>query len=211
MHRLLPIATLALACGLSGCRNLDYLFHLGAPIQTTTVEAECDELANHSVAIVVFADQKVLYEHADAPLTLSAVIGAKLEEHVEKVSLIDPRRIVRYQRENVHWDSIDRTKLGKAFNVQYVLFVTLVEYTTREPGAMNLFRGRITADAAVYQTSLPENKARRWHAQGLRTVFPETEPGKVGDNDRRIRRETELRFAEMLARRFYKHKVTESP
>lgn len=211
MPRLLQIAMLTLACSLPGCRQLGYILHLFLPVPKKTVKAECDALANHNVAIVIFADQKVLYEHGDAPLTLSAVIGAELRKRVEKVTLIDPRRIVKYQRENIYWDSLDRTKLGKVFDADHVLYVTLVEYATRERGALNLFRGRITAEAAIYQTSLPERQACLWRAKDLHAVYPEKEPGKVGDSDTRIRLETERRFAELLVKRFYKHEVIENP
>jgi hypothetical protein len=83
-----------------------------------------------------------------------------------------------------------------------------VEYGTREPGSLNLYRGRINAQASLYKTSLDERKARLWRGKAIRVVYPEHDPtGLLRENDRSVRDKTEAIFADKLAKRFYDHKV----
>jgi len=199
---------LAAACG--GCtsdqlRYLAYLFSPGS--QTETVKAEFPDLPGHTVAVVIYGGENVLYEYPYAPLRLSRRIEAELTEHVKKVKLVDSAAVLKYQEENIHWDTMDKTELGKLFNADYVLFVSLMEYTTREPNSVSLCRGRITAEASMYQTSLPEPQARVWNTASISTVFPEAAPtGLLPSEARRILDETERRFVDALVKKFYQHK-----
>ena len=102
--------------------------------------------------------------------------------------------------------------LGRAFGADYVLHVVLEEYTMREPGSINLYRGRIVAQASVYETALPEDEARLWSGGDLRVLYPLHAPtGEPGQDDSKIRYETEKRFATLLASKFYKHEIPKSP
>jgi len=194
----------------AGCNAVGYLLYLVAPQRTETVQAEFSDLDGHRVAIVIFADQQVLYEHPFVRLTLSSAIGAELQRHLKNVELVDPVRVIRYQDERLDWDAMEKTKLGRDLGADRVLYVALVEYTTREAGSLQLFRGRIYAQASLYDVSLDEPESRIWHCPEIRLTYPPNSPvGVVGDDDRAIRAETERRFAEALVRKFRKHEVPE--
>lgn len=213
MARKLLIPVLLLAVAMTGCEGVAYFLYLFAPPEPVkTVKAEFAGLAGHNVAIVIYADEKVQLEYPYARLRVASMIAAELRKRIKNIKVIDPRRVVRYQHENIHWDEMDKTKLGKRFGADYALYVTLVEYTTRERGMINLFRGSIVAEAAVYQTSLPERQARVWRVSEIRVLYPPEAPmGQPGEDDRKIRYETERSFTDKLVKKFYKHKAPKNP
>jgi len=202
---------------LAGCRGVRYAAWLFASTSEKEVEAEFDGLPGHSVAIVIFADQGVLYEYPHVQQRLTALIANELRENVtkkkglskpKKVTVIAPARVLKYQHENVNWDEMPRTKLGKVFGADYVLYVALVGYTMREPGTLNLYRGMVTAEASLYKTATePTQEARVWQCNNLRVVFPEKGTGRLADDLRIIRKETDSRFADMLVKKFYDYEV----
>jgi hypothetical protein len=209
MTRTLRIVILAaLAAGACGCDQGRYLVYLLFGGKDQDVKAEFVGLADKNVAVVVYCEKSVLFEYPDVQLSISARVTGDLKKNVEKVKVVDPRRIIKYQDENIYWDEKDKTELGKALGADYVLFVTLVEYGTREPGSVNLYRGRITAQASLYKVGLPERASRVWQDRDIRVLYPEHDPtGQPRENDREIRAETERLVAEKLSQKFYDHKV----
>jgi len=207
--RKMCLALLLSAVTLSGCKQAAFfLYALWPGAREKKVKAEFAGLAGKSAVIVVYADKRVQYEYPNVCLTLSSVIGGQLTKNVKGLTLIDPRRVVKYQDGNIYWDEMDKTALGKAFGADFVLFVSLVEYSTREPGSVNLYRGRINAQVGLYDASLGERDARVWRNRSVRVVYPEhTSTGVLRDSDRGIRGKTEAVFADTLAKRFYDHKV----
>lgn len=199
----LMLASLSLA---GGCRGLGYLGYLFAPAMPDKYEeAEFGGLAKHSVAIVIYADPDAQYEYPHARLDLAGRLGAELQQNVKDIRVTDPRKVVRYQDENLDWDAADRTKLGKDFGVDYVLYISLAKYTMREPGSEYLYRGEIIADVAVHQVSLPERQSRVFVLNGFRVSHP---PEAVpADNDILVRTFADAEFATRLAKKFYRHKL----
>jgi hypothetical protein len=199
---------LVLAMPSLGCQGLGVLANSLMGDTETTKEAEFTGLEGHSVAVVIFSDDKVEYDYPYARLELGEMIGGQLREHVKGVTVVSARRVVRYQNENERtWAGMDKTVLGKALNCDYVLYVGLVEYEMREPGSINLYLGRIQAETGLYDVSKPEVDARRWKGQ-FKVVYPEdTGMGVPAESDLKVRNESQRRLSDMVAKCFYKHKV----
>jgi hypothetical protein len=202
--KILILLTILLPLGLSGCQWLAYVF---SPQQETkTVKPEFTGLENHTVAVVIFASQSVQYDYPAARLELSMLISTQLGGNIKKCTVVDPMRVNKYLDERFQWDSLPKTKIGKDLGADYVLFVTLVEYTLREPESANLFRGRIAAEAALYQTSLPEDRSRVWSCDDLRVTYPkENLNGVVAEDDSEVRFKSDLLLTQKLVWKFYKH------
>jgi hypothetical protein len=209
---------LLLACAMtSGCNLALLPFYLFRPEDDDkkTVEAEYKGLDNHSLAIVVFADNKVRYEYPTGREHVARAIAFEFgkeepRDKIKKLRVVDPGGVLGYQERNIHWDEMDKTQLGKVLGADLVLFVTLVEFTTREPQSVGLLRGVVTADVAIYQTSLPERESRVWQGEEIRVVYPEGDSlGIQGADDRKIRQETVARFAQKVVWKFYQHKEKE--
>ena len=192
-----------------GCQQLGYLLHLIAPEEPTqSVDPEYKELPGHNLAVLIYADTSVQCDYPSVRVELSMVLCKELREKVKNLRVVDYRRTIRYQDENIYWDAMDKTKLGKVFEADHLLLVSLTEFTTREPGSINLYRGRISAEASLYKMDLPERQSRVWRAEDIRVVYPPQDPtGELVENDLQLRYETERQFAEKLAQKFYKHKA----
>lgn len=209
MTRALRIVILAaLACGACGCMQGRYLIYLLTGNKEEDVKAEFVGLADKTVAVVVYCEKSVLFEYPDVQLSVSARVAGDMKKNVEKVKVVDPRRILKYQDENIYWDEKDKTELGKALGADFVLYITLVEFSTREPGSVNLYRGRIVSQASLYKMGVPERSSRVWQDRDIRVIYPENDPtGQPRENDRAIRAETERLLAEKISQKFYDHKV----
>jgi TolB-like protein len=209
MRSLGCILGLIAASGLLGCSAISYLGYLMAPGgRTEKVPAEFDGLASKTVAVVIYTDVAVQYDYPYARLGLSMGLSSELKKRIEGIKVIPSERVVTYQDQNVHWESMDRSKLGRDFDADYLLYVVLDEYTMREPGSVNLFRGRLRAHASLYDTTKPENEACVWSGEEFSVIYPRHAPtGQPGQDDSRIRYETEKRFAELLVKKFYEHEV----
>ena len=200
------LAAVPMLAGCPAARYMAYLFFGG---QEKTVKAEFPGLAGKSVVVVVFCDKRTQYDYPDITLTLAAAIAGELERNVKKIRVIDPRQVVKYQDSNIYWDEMGKTELGRGLGADFVLFVPVEEFNTRETGSQNLYRGRITSQCGLWQVSLPEQKARVWQGETIRVVYPEHDPtGLLQENDRVVRDKTERLFANRLAKKFYDHKVS---
>ncbi len=201
------IILLLLATTAGGCRYMLYLFAPGA--QDKKVEAEFDGFKGSSVAVVIYADVNIQYEYPTAQMELSMLIADQLRKHVENVQVVDPRKVIRYQQENIYWETMSKNRLGEIFDAEYILFVSLMQFTTREPGSINLSRGIISAEVSVYDTSLPEHRSRVKRWPEISVAFPADDPvGRLEANEQKIREHTEKLFVDKVAKKFYDHKVS---
>jgi len=202
----LSLASLGLA---GGCKWLSYVLFGGMPAQT--VEPTFSHLPGKTVAVVVFAGPAMELDYQTVREEVADAIGAQLKRHVEGVSVVDHRQVIGYQDKNLHWDTIPKEKLCDAFDSDYILLVSLAEFSTRERDSVHLARGRITAEASVYQARDPADGGPSkpvWRSETIRIVHPRESPlGVPAENDWTVRVKTEQLFAEALVKNFYKHKV----
>jgi hypothetical protein len=191
-----------------GCDAAGYSLWLLTPRQKRNVDAEFKNLKNHSVAVVFYVDEKTQLDYPNVRLSLGAKVAEELRKHIKKVEVVDPLRVARYQDENLHWDTQDKKTTAKELKVDFLLIVSLVEFSTRVPGQINAFQGRISAEAKLYDSILDEGDNLLWESkEGLDVVFPKL-PQYAARAEPRIRVETEQLFADMLVKKFYDHTVT---
>lgn len=194
-----------------GCGDwLAYVFAPASPKQTVNPDPGIPSLKKKTIAVVVFATPETLLDYAAVQLELSDAISTELGRKISGVRTIDPRTIVRYQDENPAWDSVPPGKLCRALDADYVLLVSVIEFSTREPGSLHLARGRLAAEASLYAESPPAGADEEylWRAEAIRVVYPEQAPVGIPTRDDFMTRANTMRaFAKKLTMRFYKHKV----
>ncbi|MCD4824399.1 MAG: hypothetical protein K8S55_07320 [Phycisphaerae bacterium] len=195
--------------GLVGCDAVRYGIWLGHSTEEIKVKAEFGNLKNHTVAILIYADESVQLEYPTVRLTLGAHISAQLKKHIKKIRVISPLATARYQDEHSHWESFDKQKICKDLNADFVLFVALEEYTSRVYGSMDAYQGRITATAELYD-ALAEDEDPVWPTDGetrtAEAIYPEHIMYSAG-HELKIRNKAEIVFSENLVKFFYNHKV----
>jgi hypothetical protein len=201
---------LALAVTLTGCEAMRFLAYLFEPaVNKKKIPPEYDGLAGHSMAVVVFASPRIQHEHPRIQLDVSLMVGARVEENVSDVTVVPGQKVVKYQHEHIDWEEYERARVGRDLGADFVLYIALEKFATLEPGSLQLYRGRVTAHAAVYQSTASGRQAKVWGPQDFNVIYPEQEHpvGSAGQSDRKIRFETVKILAEMLAKKFYEHEV----
>jgi hypothetical protein len=182
---------------------------------TKKVEAGYKGLDKHSLAIVVYHNLRVQYEYPSAREWVTKAIAERFDDKevrkkIESLHVVPPGATLRYQEEHLHWDELDRTQLGKALGADYVLFVTLTEFTTREPASTYQLQGLITAEVSLYKTDAPERASRVYRGEDIRVLNPKNTPGGMpGYDDRQIREDMIKEFAEKVVWKFYDHEEPE--
>ena len=138
---------------------------------------------------------------------ISTRFGDKeVSKEIKGLHVIAPGAVLKYQEENLHWDDLEKTQLGKALGADYVLFVALTEFTTREPASIYQLQGLVTAEITLYKTDLPERDSCVFRSDDIRVLNPKNTPGGVpGYNDSLIREGMIKEFAERVVWKFYKH------
>ena len=192
---------------LSGCSGARYGLWLFTDPETKKVKAEFKGLKGHRVAVVIYADERVQLDYPNVRMTLGAQIVHQLRENVKKIRVLNPLAVARYQDENLYWDTQDKKKTANDLDVDYVLIVSLLEFSTRAAGQMNAYQGRIGAEVKLYSASKEEGQNCDWETEDLLEVIYPDLPQYSPRSEPIIRRDTEWRFADMLAKKFYNHKV----
>ena len=196
------------ALGLSSCSQIaGWAYMFGVAEEDETIAAAFDDLSHSKVAVVVYADDRTQYEYPGATLALSHMISATLRKNVENVETVDPIAILAFQRENLGWETMDKASLGQALGADHVLFIALRQYTTREPGSLNIYRGHINAEASIYDATDAEGAPPAWQEEYLEVTYPPKATGVIADNDRKIQYETDRAFTDLLVKYFYEHEV----
>ncbi len=211
MRNCMLVFLLALVPLVPGCGCVNWFAYVFAPASPLrTVEPEFAALEKKTVAVVIFAGAETRLEHGTVELELSDAISSELRKRVKGVRTIDPRKIMRYQEENPRWDSMPPGRLCGVFSSDYVLLISVMEFATRERGSMHLARGRVAAEAAIYDGEQSEQSlsGARWQTDMIRIAYPEKAPvGVPARDDWAIRGNTCRTYAVELVKRFYKHKV----
>ncbi len=212
MRKCLLIALLSSsAFYVTGCGMANWLMHAFAPpVPMKTIEAKFGDLPGKTVAVVIFAGPEIQLDYNMAQLELTDEVGAELRRNVHGVTIVDARRVIRYQAENPRWDATPPEKLCKAFDADYVMLISVMEFSTREPGSIHLARGRITAEVNIYKANLSSTGGGNpvWRTGPIYIVNPpESSMGIPAGNDWKMRVQTERLFAWELVRNFYKYKV----
>lgn len=188
-----------------GCGPMLYFFWPFG--RTVTIPAEFDGLEDRTVALVVFAGEATQYEYPRAGLDISAMTSVMLGKNVDGVTTVDPMKVTAYQSKNRNWAEMDRTALGKALEADFVMLISLVEFTTVETGYVDLLRGRINAEVKIFDCSKPEQDAMVWTCLNIRIQFPETPTVRNARNEAEIRTVLMAKFSDELTKKFYSHTV----
>jgi len=177
---------------------------------TTTVEAEYKDLSDATVAVVIYTSQSTQVDYPLVRLALASVMGAELKQRLHQVSVIDPRTVVKFQDETPNWETLPRSQIARTLGADYLLYVVLSEYSTMEPSSLNLYRGRATGDVSLFKAALDEPQCRVWGRETFHVSYPQnTAVGVTASNDEEIAYQTQRLLADLVVKKFYKHKVPE--
>ena len=166
--RLAVVASLILST--SGCNYFIALGYLiGGPPQ---VEPMFEQVTKKSmtdkdvrVAVVCYADEDLKYECENIDHIIAHQVTHQLA-NVGKVEVVPNDEVRTWMVQNPDWDTA--AEVGAAFDVNYVVYIDVSEFSLYERDSNTLFRGRCEAIVSVYEMETDgegKNKnrqKRRW-------------------------------------------------
>jgi hypothetical protein len=189
--------------GLCSCNALLYPIIATSPDPTKKVAAEFGRLAGHRVAIVVWADQGTLFEYPYIRFELAEYIAYYLKQKVRPLGLVSNREVAAYQQSHYDWDSMAPARIGQQFDADLVLYVEVLEYTTRGGGTEYLLSGRGRVALAVHDVRAEPDRQRLYHGEA-QVRYPES--GSLGLSEATtaiVHRRTLDLLAQAVAKKFY--------
>lgn len=144
----------------------------GGKTKIVTVPAQYHGLENQRVAVLIAADEYLLYEYPQAPLAVSRAMSAKIAGNVTGATVMSPQEILDYQTANPYWTAVPYSELIRKLDVDRVVLVDLIEYRTHEPGNAHVWQGMITGEVGVIEADSedPDNFA---FSATIRGQYPE--------------------------------------
>lgn len=151
------------------------------------------------VAVVCYAPDDLTKFHDNIDKLLSTRIAALL--HKNKIQIVNPDAIHAWMTNNPDWDS--PAEIGAEFDVNYVVYVDVSEFSLYEKDSTSLFRGRCEAVVSVYEMET-DGEGRRIFNKDVQSVFPTQVPRSAADvSYETFRHEYFFRLADEIGRLFY--------
>ncbi len=190
---------LALSLAVSGCKSFD---RPKGP-QRVNPKAEYPGLIDQRVAILVTADDPVLYRHPGAPEQVARAVGARLAQTVPGIVLMSPIQLADFQQRNPYWMTLLPDDLSQRLGVQRLIMIDLSHFSTNEPGDAHLWQGLITAEVSVF-----ENPAKIGNTPAHRSTITAAYPdrpsiGLVNADEQTVTLATLNYFARSVAWLYY--------
>ncbi|MEI8194270.1 MAG: hypothetical protein WCI73_00005, partial [Phycisphaerae bacterium] len=187
---------------LGGC---GWLAMASERVSGKNVPADYKNLDDKSVAIVIYPDWATGLEYAGARDEIGAFTTAQFREFLPKTKLVNYKEVIHWQDDTTQWRNMDMKDIGKHFGVDRILYIEILDYRSRQPGAENLLQGRIHAMARIYETDAP-GVAAAWE-QEFDVSWPAIAEGPLKSNDLTVRRRVLEAFSEQLVNNFHEHQV----
>jgi hypothetical protein len=163
-----------------------------------------------TLAVMIYADREVQFDYPGVALSLTSQINERLKLYLtgsDSIKTVDARTIARYQDNNLNWDTDSKSKVAKDLGADYILLVSIPQYTTREPGQMSLYQARMIAEAKLYDAEDPYDEPV-WQSQDSFHVVHPPEATYQRRLEPQIRYQADQMLADKIAKVFVDHKVS---
>ncbi len=202
LHRWIPLVVMAACAGSGGCSFIKTAMLMTSP-QTEKVDAEFNRLEGHKALVYVWAPPEVLWDYPKVQLDLAAYVTAYLEKNVKKVTMIPAVRVESYLEKSGSLQ-VDPVELGKHFEVDMVVHVSVFQFSMRDPGYAQFYRGRIGASVVAWDLSKPGEPADRVPLRDVMVVVPpDSNLGYINTRPEQIRQATYETFAVEVGKKFH--------
>ncbi|MEM6332546.1 MAG: hypothetical protein AAF823_04320 [Planctomycetota bacterium] len=194
-------AVVALAViALAACSHLDQ-------IERFDVSAEYRGLENKTIAVLVSADEFLLFRHPDVQEQIGRVISGRIQENLEGARVVHPDLVVEWQEQNPYWQTLLYSELIEKVGTEAIVLVDVASYQLHEPGNRYEKRGAITANIGVIEAHAPDADDFTYF-NTVSNVFPENmEEGLIYEEDEAIQLGLLTLFSRDAAGLFYDHLV----
>lgn len=200
---------IALFAGVGGCELFGWAAngiaggdpHAPPPLD---VKVEYTGLHKHTVAVLVDADQAILFNNPLAQYEVCAAISQRLAGDAKDVRVVNPRQVVDYQNRNIYWNTARYSDLAKKLGADRLVIVDLLDYRFHEPGNVNIWRAVASANVGVAETdgAHPDDLA---YSSTVAVAYPPDKPqGIIESNLRTMKLATLDLLSRSVVGRFVK-------
>ncbi len=195
----------ALLLSTSGCNYFIALGYLiGGPPQ---VEPMFEQVTKKSltdkdtrVAVVCYASDDLKYECENIDHIIAHQVTHQLS-NVGKVDVVPNDEVRAWMIQNPDWDTA--AEVGAAFDVNYVVFIDVSEFSLYERDSNTLFRGRCEAIVSVYEMEA-DGEGKSIFSHDLNSQYPIQIPRSATDvSYDTFRMEYFSRLSDEIGRLFY--------
>ncbi len=201
-HGIATLLLLGWGLGLTGCAGIKWLAVQTSPT-SEKVEAECKLLEGKTVLVCAWAPQEILWDYPKTRLNLSSYVSEYLRQNVRGIQLVNALQVEAYVEKGNPFQ-IDSEALGRHFRAEAVVRLDVYQFSIRDPGRAQLYRGRLGAGVVVYDLTQQDETSRRVPLTDVQVVYPEE--GEIGFSNARpeqIRQATYERFAVEVGKKFH--------
>jgi len=199
---------LLLVVALSTCTGCNVIVGLGYFIGgPPTIEPVFDQQTKLSlrdddkmVAVVCYAPKELKFDVDDVDVSLARHVAHQLAAHDIKV--MRPDQVQAWLDRNDDWDS--PAEVGRALEVDWVIYIDLEEYSLYEKNVSNLYRGRTSAMVKVFDMS--DGEGHELFVQELVSQYPIRQPVPTSDISHNKFKMLYMGFlSNQIGRMFYEH------
>jgi len=207
--RFTATATAAATCLLlSGCQLAGWLAHGLTPEKPPEVILpEYQGLIGKSVAVIVAADERTLYQYPDAPNQVTKYVSSRLAVDVPGIRLTDPAQLAKWTRENPDWIAIPHGDLVRELKVDRLVHISLAQYSTHEQNNREVWQGNMVAKVGVIEADAT-NPHNFVYSSTQSALYPPDNPvGLLRSDDQTIQAGMLTAFAAKLGALFTQEKA----
>jgi hypothetical protein len=197
----------------AGCDLARFIGFMFAPDISKKVAADCKDLdGGQTVAIVVAVTPGIDHENPGIPMDLSMRTGQQLAQNVKKLQVLDPLKVVMFQRANLGWRDVPRNELAERLGATHVLCITVNVFSTVDAAVKDLGRGTMEAEVGLYTASKTAPTPVVWRHPGgsLKVSYPGGQDKDINytlDSPETVRVKLIDSFSDELAKKFYDHEA----
>ena len=146
---------------------------------TKRVAPEFDKLPGKKVAVLVWTEPATLFDYPHTRFELATFIGDKLHAELgsreSATTVVDPRDVEDFIQKSPP-AQIDPYAVGKKFDVDYVIYLEILQFQLREPDTPQFLRGRIEASVSVHDVRAAAGSQRRFDLITAKCEYPDEAP-----------------------------------
>lgn len=201
-HRSALVLMLLCVSMVGGCMLAKSLAVHTAP-KTEKIAAEYKELADKKVLVFVWVPPEIKWDYPYIRLDLASYVGAYLKEHIKDVTIVDARRVEDYLAKGQQFEA-DPVEVGRHFNADRVIHLAVYQFSIRDPGMAEHYRGRLASSVEVYDLTAKADTAQRSLLREVNVVYPEERAvGFANVRPDQVRQATYDLFATEVGRKFH--------
>lgn len=171
--------------------------------------AECNQITNQKVGVLVWAEQATLDFDALARIRVGKTVTYYLRKNLPDATFVDPMTIARMQdRGVIDWEGMTNTELCNELKCDMLLRIDLLEYTTRALSARELRKGRVRGTVNLYTTNESTGSDPVYRTEVMATYPPASTQGTLDQTDEDILRATVDEFGLEVARKFHAYEIS---